>query len=221
MRKQKIISCLTLVVGIMMISVGMTIQSKNSIKKMNNQRIQQFDIKNMAASTSMIVREENNKETTETNALLEEVKIEPAPASVYVPPRVEVYNGMTMEELTAKINRSLGGILAGHGDIIASHSLELGVDPYVATAIMIHETGNGTSNIANNCYNFGGQNGSGCGAYKRYNTIEEGLRGIIDNLYRNYYAYGLNTIESIGHKYAESTEWPAKIHWYVNKISAN
>ena len=106
----------------------------------------------------------------------------------------------------------------GHGDVIAQHSLEMGVDPYIATAIMLHETGNGTSRIANTCYNFGGQKGAGCGAYKAYPSVNDGLVGIIDNLYKNYYAKGLTTIESIGSRYAEGSEWPSKIHSFVNKI---
>ena len=99
--------------------------------------------------------------------------------------------------------------------------IELGVDPYIATAIIMHETGcgqNQCSNIARNCFNFGGQKGSGCGAYKKYNSIEEGLEGMITNLYNNYYSHGLNTVESIGPRYAESNTWVSKINWYVNKI---
>ncbi len=207
-------------VGIMMISVGIFIGNSQS-QTMNTTEIQEFDIKNMAASAKMTMKDEvkdDKKDTNEENVLLTEVEMETAPASVIIPPRVEVYESMTMEELAEKLNRSLGGILAGHGDIIASHSLEIGVDPYIAAAIMIHETGNGTSSIANNCFNFGGQKGVGCGAYKRYESAEAGLVGIIDNLYKNYYAYGLTTVESIGHRYAESGEWPAKINWYIGKI---
>ena len=203
-----------------MISIGMVMQKEEAFSKLNTTKIEEFNIKNMAASASMIVKNQKKDKEEKENLLLTEVKMETAPAAVIIPPRIEVYEGMTMEELSAKLNRSLGGILAGHGDIIASHSLEMGVDPFITAAIMIHETGNGTSNIARNCYNFGGQKGSGCGAYKRYDTIENGLRGIIDNLYKNYYAHGLTTVETIGRRYAESTEWPAKINWYINKLKA-
>ena len=152
-----------------------------------------------------------------TNIKVQSLKAEYAPSSVL---RIEVFEGMTMEELTDKLNRSLGGILAGHGDVIAAHSLSLGIDPYVAAAIMIHETGNGTSRIANSCFNFGGQKGSGCGAYKKYNSVDEGLRGMIDNLNYNYYSRGLTTIDTIAPRYAESSDWPAKIHYYVNRLRA-
>ena len=43
----------------------------------------------------------------------------------------------------------------------------------------------------------------------------------IDNLYRNYYRVGLNTIDTMAPKYAASPAWPGKIHWYVDQIRAN
>lgn len=223
MRKIKLVSAINFMVGIVMISLGLVIQTENSTNSLNSISIKEFNIKNMAASTNMIV--EDNKTNsgeiaTVEKRVLKEVNMETAPASVIIPPRVEVYDAMTMEELSAKLDRSLGGILAGHGTTIASHSIEIGVDPYLVIAIMIHETGNGTSNIANNCYNFGGQKGYGCGAYKRYDSIDEGLIGMMDNLQRNYYAYGLTTVEAIGSKYAESTTWPSMINWYIEKIRA-
>lgn len=218
MKKAKVISFILSMVGIMMISIALIVENQSSLSKSKDIEFKEISLSNVAASTNMLIKNSNEEEEA-TNLPLEEIKMEVVPASVYVPPRVEVYAGLTIEELSAKLDRSLGGILAGHGYTIAQHSLDLGVDPYIAAAIMIHETGNGTSKIANNCYNFGGQKGYGCGAYKKYDTVDEGLNGIIDNLYKNYYAYGLNTIESIGSKYAESTEWPTKIHLFVNKIS--
>ena len=50
MRRIKLIGCLTLAVGFMMISVGITIQSENSIAKSGNMKVQEFDIKDIANS---------------------------------------------------------------------------------------------------------------------------------------------------------------------------
>ena len=135
--------------------------------------------------------------------------------------RVEVYNGMTLDEVANQINKSLKAEISGKGMVIAKKSIELGVDPYLATAIILHETGCGQgrcSKIARECYNFGGQKGSGCGAYRRYSSIDEGLEGMITNLYNNFYSKGLTTVESIGPRYAESGTWVSKINWYINKI---
>ena len=150
--------------------------------------------------------------------------MEAAPASVIVPPRIEVFDGLTIEELAAKLDRNLGtDILAGQGYFIATKCIELGIDPYVATAIMLHETGCGSrcSNLARSCYNVGGQKGApGCngGSYKRFNSLEEGITGFVNNLYKNYYSQGLDTVEKIAPRYAEGSSWPAKINSFVEKI---
>lgn len=214
-----------------MISVGMVIQNDESAQALNtNVNISDFKIQNMAASANMIIQD-TNKETTEENKkttdLLTAVDMETAPASVIVPPRIEVYEGMTLEELAIKLDRNLGtDIVAGKGALIASECVNKGVDPYVAVAILLHETGckHSCSRLARTCNNFGGQKGApGCngGAYKAYNSIDEGLVGFIDNLYRNYYSRGLNTVESIGPRYAESNTWVGKINSYVSQIRAN
>ena len=231
MKRIKLISSITLIVGILMISVGMVIQNDESAQALNtNVNISDFKIQNMAASANMIIQD-TNKETTEENKkttdLLTAVDMETAPASVIVPPRIEVYEGMTLEELAIKLDRNLGtDIVAGKGALIASECVNKGVDPYVAVAILLHETGckHSCSRLARTCYNFGGQKGApGCngGAYKAYNSIDEGLVGFIDNLYRNYYSRGLNTVESIGPRYAESNTWVSKINSYVSQIRAN
>ena len=202
-----------------MISIGMILQKNLDNNNLNQSIIQEFNIKNMAASANEI--KEEKEPNVIDNYLLKEIKMETAPASVIIPPRVEVYEGMTLEELGEKLNRSLKNDIAGKGIVIASKCIELGVDPYVATAIILHETGcgqNTCSQIARNCYNFGGQKGSGCGAYKRYNSVDEGLQGMIENLYNNFYSRGLTTVETIGPRYAESGTWVSKINWYVNNI---
>ena len=51
--------------------------------------------------------------------------------------KVIVYDGMTLNELTEKLNRSLKSTIAGKGDVFASYSLERGVDPYLAVSIML------------------------------------------------------------------------------------
>ena len=217
------ISCLTAVVGIMMISIGMMLEQEDSLTTGNLASIKEINIKNIAASANMIVKDNEEEEEEKENLLLTEVVMETAPASVIIPPRVEVYEGMTLEEVAEQLNKTLKNDIAGKGMTIASKCIELGVDPFIATAIIMHETGCGQSqcsNIARNCYNFGGQKGSGCGAYQRYNSIDEGLEGMINNLYRNYYAYGLTTAEAIGPKYAESNTWVGMINWYVNKIKS-
>lgn len=134
-----------------------------------------------------------------------------------------VYDGMTLDQLAAQLDKSLKSTLTGKGFLYASYSLQMGVDPYVALAITLHETGcNGNcSKLVKECNNVGGMKGSpGCngGSYKKFNTIDDGIKAYIDNLSKNYYKKGLNTVEKINKKYAASTAWSGKIYYYINLI---
>lgn len=137
--------------------------------------------------------------------------------------RNEVYNGMTIEELSAKLDKSLKSTISGKGSLIATYSLEKGVDPYLAVGIMLLETGCNwkCSSLVNQCNNVGGQKGSpACmGSYRGYPTLDDGIRGFIDNLSINYYQKGLTTPEAMNSKYAESGAWATKVRNYMNSIS--
>ena len=139
--------------------------------------------------------------------------------------RVIVYDNMTMSELSDKLNRSMKDTLSGKGELLASYSLEKGVDPYIALSIILLESGcNGgrCSGLTRNCYNFGGQKGTpSCngGSYKAFNSIDDGLKGFIDNL-SGYYAKGLNTPEKMNSRYAESSTWAMKVRNYERNIKA-
>jgi len=137
-----------------------------------------------------------------------------------------VYDGLTLEELTAKLNKSLNSTIAGKGELFASYSLKLGLDPYLTVAIVLHETGCSwdCSELVKQCNNVGGQKGApGCwgGSYQAFNSLDEGIIKYMDNLYSNYYAVGLTTPEAINTRYAESQVWASKINTYIEKIKAN
>lgn len=233
MKKAKIISSILGIVGLFMISIALVLQSEEATTDvMYASAFKEFDIKNMAAASNVVVKnslEGSGDETSESESRLPltEVVMETAPASVIIPPRVEVYEGMTLEELAAKLDRNLGtGHVAGKGHLIASYCLQKGVDPYVAVAILLHETGcrSKCSYLARVCNNVGGQKGGpSCngGSYKAYATLDEGIVGFIDNLHKNYYAKGLTTIDAIGPRYAQSSTWVSKIYSYVNQIRAS
>lgn len=137
-----------------------------------------------------------------------------------------VYDNMTMNQLIDKLNRSLNSTIAGTGELFATKSLELGVDPYLAVAIVLLETGCkwNCSTLVQYCNNVGGQKGGpscGTGSYKVFNTLEEGINGFLENLQKNYYAYGLTTAELMNRKYAPgSTLWVSKVNQYIEEIKA-
>ncbi len=134
-----------------------------------------------------------------------------------------VFDGLTEEQLIAKINKSLTSDLEGKGELFVTYSLEKGVDPYLAVAISLHETGCkwGCSRLVKQCNNVGGQVGKpSCngGSYRSYETLDEGIKGFIDNLARNYINMGLTTPEEINPKYAADKSWATKVNKYIEEI---
>ena len=169
------------------------------------------------------VKEETPKEPAVTKQVQ---KVQTAEQVKSSKPEAEiVYDGMTLDQLSAKLNKSLNSTIAGKGSLYASYSLQKGVDPYVALAITLHETGCNwnCSKIVRECNNVGGMKGSpGCSgtSYKKFNTIDDGIKAFIDNLSSNYYKKGLTTVEAINKKYASSSTWSTKIYQYINKIKS-
>lgn len=147
----------------------------------------------------------------------EEIKIEEIETE---PERIEVYDNLTIEELTDKLNRTLSSDLTGMGYAYANYSIELGVDPYLAVAISMHETGCrwNCSYLAKVCNNIGGQKGSGCGEYAAFDTLEDGIYAFISNIKRNYVDYGLLNADEMNSKYAEDPNWSSKVNKYIEQI---
>lgn len=127
---------------------------------------------------------------------------------------------MTYDELVVRLEKYLNNELDGYGDLIASYSLEKGVDPYLASAIMLHETGCkwNCSKLVKQCHNVGGMKGNGCGEYGYFDSMEEGIKRFIDNIFNNYYVYGLTTAELMGNKYAEDPGWAMKVNGHIENI---
>lgn len=141
------------------------------------------------------------------------------------PERIVVYDNMTMDELAAKLEKSMYGILSGKGYTYANYAIQYGVDPYVALAITLHETGCkwGCSYLATACNNIGGMKGyNSCGStgYARFSTLDQGIESFFSNLSYNYYSQGLTDVYSIHRKYAQDPNWPTYINNYVNEIRA-
>lgn len=169
--------------------------------------------------------EEKTEEIEDKEIESEEEVIEQPVVEETTPVEPVVFEGMTLNELAAKLDRSLKSNLAGTGYIFASRSIELGIDPYLAVSIVLHETGcNGQcSSLVTECNNVGGMKTAykcGNSAYGAFPTLEDGINSFMNNLYNNYYAVGLNTPELINSKYAESTTWAAQVRAYMEMLRA-
>jgi len=131
-----------------------------------------------------------------------------------------VYDNLTLEQLAEKLERNLNSSIKGYGMVFAQKTIELGLDPYLAVAIMLHETGCkwNCSALMQKCNNVGGMKGKpGCngGSYKRFDTLEDGIESFLSMLYNKYYSKGYTTPEVIGSKYAADPKWPIKVNNYI------
>lgn len=185
--------------------------------------ISKYKITNKPRSTFNYIQIDTNQEYTEKKAgkFIYSIKEEQEELEEEVLEEI-VFDGMTLEDLASKIDKSLTSTISGKGYLIASYSLEKGVDPYMVTAIILHETGCkwGCSYLVRECNNVGGQKGSGCGAYSSFSSLDEGIMAFIDNLQKNYISYGLITPEEINYKYAEDPNWSKNVNKYIEIIKA-
>ena len=175
------------------------------------------------SGTTTTTKETTTKLITKTTKPLETFKEEVSNKINIQDNGEKIIDGMTLTELTNKLNKSLTSTLTNTGHYFANYYVKTGLDPYLAVAIVLHETGCKwtCSKLVRECNNIGGMKGSpSCdgGSYMKYNTLEEGINGYLDMLYNNYYKKGLTTPELINSKYAESTTWSEKVNIYINEI---
>lgn len=136
-----------------------------------------------------------------------------------------IYDGMTVTELTNKLNKSLGSYMTNTGYFFAKFTKETGIDPYLSVAIVLLETGCkwNCSTLTVKCNNIGGLKGHGScngGSYSTYDSLEEGIDGYLNIIYNNYYLKGKTTPETMGPTYAASSQWAMKVNKYIDEIKA-
>ena len=133
------------------------------------------------------------------------------------------YEGKSIEEIAEQLDRNFNNELKGKGYLYSSYSISKGVDPYLAAAISLEETGCkwNCSSLVKNCHNVGGMKGSGCGEYGYFEDLDTGIRAFIDNIYKNYILYGLTTADTMNPKYAENPLWGRNVNAYINRIKNN
>ena len=132
------------------------------------------------------------------------------------------FNGESSKKIAKKLNRYLNSTLKGKGEFITEYSIKVGMDPYLATAVMLQETGCywTCSGLTRQCNNVGGNKGTpSCngGSYRRFDTIEDGIKFAINTLSK-YYKNGKTTPEQIGPKYASDPKWPTRVNNYIKKL---
>lgn len=132
------------------------------------------------------------------------------------------FKNESIEEIAKKLNRELNSTLKNKGEFIARYSIQKGVDPYLAAAVILQETGCKwtCSKLVRTCNNVGGNKGKpSCngGSYRRFDTIEDGIKYSIRVL-SNYYRAGKTTPEKIGPKYASDPNWAKRVNNYMKRL---
>ncbi len=176
----------------------------------NKPQIIDFKYLDNPISVSVEKIEEDKKEYQAYLKKLEEYK------------KLHYFNGEEDKVIAKKLNRYLNSTLESKGEYIVKYSLSVGIDPYLVTAVMLQETGCAwtCSNLTRTCYNVGGNKGTpSCNgsSYRKFSSINEGIRFAIDKL-NSYYKKGLKTPQQINPYYASDKTWYVKINNYMNKL---
>lgn len=174
------------------------------------------------------VVEEKKEEDGEVVETKEEIQVEEQKKEeIPVINSTILYDNLSEEDLILKLEKSLKNELSGTGSNFVEYYKSTGLDPYLAVAIVLHETGCTwkCSSLVRECYNYGGMKGGGTKYkdtnYTCYSSKEEGINAYLNMLYNNYYAKGLTTPELINPKYASSLEWSVAVNKYIDKIKNN
>ena len=132
------------------------------------------------------------------------------------------FKGEHKDKIAKKINKYLNSTLKGKGDFIVEYSLSVGMDPYLAASVMLQETGCRwtCSKLVRSCNNVGGNKGKpSCngGSYKKFSTIDEGIKFAINKL-NSYYKKGYKTAKEINKYYATDKTWYKKVNKYIKLL---
>ena len=102
MKKEKTIYVLTFLVGLCMFSIGLYIKSDMKTENIQIKEIEEIDIKNMAASASMILTDSEKEQSPESVSLLSEVEMEVAPSAIKKTP-MQTYEEMSIQDREAAL----------------------------------------------------------------------------------------------------------------------
>lgn len=173
--------------------------------------------------STMLIKDKQNDKNDELLANIEITSETTTTTTETTTTKKIVWDNLTEEELTNKLNKNLYSTLSNTGSHFAKYTSETGLDPYLAISIVNLETGCkwGCSSLARTCNNIGGIKGSpSCNgsSYRRYDTLEEGIKSYLDLIYYNYYSIGLDDPYKMNSKYAESSTWAEKVNNYYQEV---
>lgn len=116
MKKKKEVSALILLVAILMLSMGFMVNSNETTTQMR--KVDTVDIKELAASASLLVTED--RITEDAKSVLTDIELEIAPATVKRSP-IEIYDSMSIAQRTealyaGTLHMEYSGLYTYYGD---------------------------------------------------------------------------------------------------------
>lgn len=138
--------------------------------------------------------------------------------------KLNYFNGEDAKTISKKIEKYLNSTLNGKASFVVEYSLKKGIDPYLVSGVILQETGcvSNCSKLVKNCNNVGGNKGKpSCngGSYRKFDTIEDGIKFAVNKL-NSYYKKGLKTAKEINPHYAGDKTWYVKVNRYMNKMKS-
>ena len=134
--------------GVMLSFALPHIMSMNATKNLETESQREIQTETTTSSSNEVAiattpKDESGTPIETTPEPVQEPVQTTEPAPVVEEPQAEpiVYDGMTLDELAEKLNRSLKSTLSDTGMSFAKYAVEMGIDPYLAVAIVLHETG--------------------------------------------------------------------------------
>ncbi|WBW95026.1 glucosaminidase domain-containing protein [Oceanirhabdus sp. W0125-5] len=103
-----------------------------------------------------------------------------------------------------KLESYFKGALKGTGKYFIKFGEKYEIDPLFVAAIAVHETGNGESYAIKYLNNPGGimNHETNWSTLVKFTSLETGIKRMFDNLKKNYFDKGLDSVSEIGNKYA-------------------
>ena len=97
------------------------------------------------------------------------------------------WKGESAEKISKKLDKYLHSSLKGKSKFITEYSIKVGLDPYLAAAVMLQETGCywTCSYLTRVCYNVAGNKGTpSCngGSYRKFKSMDDGIKFAINKL---------------------------------------
>ena len=116
MKKKKEVSALILLVAVLMLSMGFMVNSNETTTQMR--KVDTVDIKELAASASLLVTED--RITEDAKSVLTDIELEIAPATVKRSP-IEIYDSMSIAQRTealyaGTLHMEYSGLYTYYGD---------------------------------------------------------------------------------------------------------